>query len=58
MAKKYIVYERYMFGVNYYNSAMQAIPDYHIKDGQIPVVNENEMKVLVERYPNLQVKEA
>ena len=56
--KKYIVKETYAFGVNYYNSALQCIPDYAITDNKIPTVNYNEMAILIERNPYLQVEEA
>lgn len=55
--KKYIVYKSYMFGRNYYNSALQEVPDYSIVDNKIPVVNENELAVLLERNPWLNVEE-
>lgn len=55
--KKYIVKETYMFGTNYYNNALQCIPDYTITDNKIPVVNYNAMAILIERNPYLQVEE-
>lgn len=51
--KRYIVKETYMEGINYYNSAFQCIPDYTITKEEIPTVNENEMRILLERNPNL-----
>lgn len=50
--KKYIVYETYLFGKNYYNNALQAIPDYQISD-KIPEVSEQAKNILLERNPNL-----
>ena len=54
--KKYIVYESYMFGTNYYNKALECVPDYTIKDGKIPTVDYNAMSILIERNPYLQVE--
>lgn len=53
--KKYIVFETYCFGKNYYNSAFQCVPDYNIIN-EIPTLNYNEMCVLLERKPYLQVE--
>lgn len=55
--KKYIVYESYMFGNNYYDNTLQCVPDYQITD-KIPEVSETVMKILLERKPGLIVKEA
>ena len=56
--KKYMVFESYMFGKNYYNKALQCVPDYAITDNKIPVVDYNAMSILIERNPYLQVIEA
>lgn len=56
--KKYIVFESYAFGKNYYNNALQCVPDYAITDNKIPVVDYNIMTTLIERNPHLQVKNA
>ena len=55
--KKYIVFESYMFGKNYYNEKLQCVPDYQIID-KIPVVSENIMAILIERNPWLRVEVA
>jgi hypothetical protein len=54
--QKFIVFENYCFGTNYYNSALQVVPDYAITDNKIPVVDFNTMSILIERNPYLQVK--
>lgn len=53
--KRYIVKENYMFGTNYYNSALQVVPDYTVKNDEVPTVDFNTMSILVERNPYLQV---
>lgn len=54
--KKYIVFETYAFGINYYNKRLQCVPDYAITDNKIPVVDYNTMATLIERNPYLQVE--
>jgi hypothetical protein len=54
--KKFIVFETYMFGCNYYNNKLQCVPDYSITDNKIPVVDYNTMAILIERNPYLQVE--
>lgn len=54
--QKFIVYESYTFGKNYYNKKLQCVPDYQITDNQIPVVNYNTMAILIERNPYLMVE--
>lgn len=55
--RKYIVFEDYLFGRNYYNEKLQCVPDYQITENKIPVVNEDIMSILIERNPYLRVEE-
>lgn len=58
--EKYIVYESYAFGKNYYDKSGKVYPDYTLKENNldIPVMDKKQAENLAERFRAAIIKKA
>lgn len=54
--KKFIVFETYCFGTNYYSADGLCIPDYNL-EGDIPTMTEKEAETILERHPFARIQQ-
>ena len=56
--EKFIVFENWGFGVNYYDKAGRVIPDYKIKDNNFPTMSKKTALNIAERGQYRHIKKA